>query len=256
MILFIIFSLCVHLIYRNSTKKYKKLTAVSYTLLNILIRIFGIKLTVTDQNKNVLRYKERLKYFQTNKLVVANHLSYIDIALLQSILRNNCFISHHEVKEQNPILYLISKQSGSYFIERSLKNIRQELRDIAHILKSEVNLVLFAEGTSTNGSSVLPFHTPFFSTAVLADKNILPICINYTHINNKPFSLKNRDQICWYKENSASFIQHLFSFFALKSVQAHITFCDLIKSKGKNSRTLAEESHQVISALFHIPEKL
>ena len=210
-----------------------------------------MKLTVTDTSQNILTHKQIMKHLQNNKLIVSNHLSYLDIALMQSILKNNCFVSHHEVKQQNPILYFISKLSGSYFIERrNLKNIRKELRDIAGILKSGVNMVLFPEGTSTNGSGVLPFHTPFFSTASLAHKNILPICINYTHINNEPFGINNRDRICWYKEHSASFLQHLFAFFELKSVKVRVTFCEPIKSEGKNSRTLAEESHKTIKTLF------
>ena len=244
------------LIYKNNIKKYKKLNIASFTLLNILIRILGIKLTVTDASKNIIKHKQIPEYLQNNKLIVSNHLSYLDIALIQSTLKNNCFISHHEIKQQNPILHFISKLSGSYFVERrNLKNIRKELRDVAQILKSGVNLVLFAEGTSTNGSSVLPFHAPFFSTASLANKDILPICINYTHINNEPFSIKNRDQICWYEGQKASFLQHLFSFFELRSVRANITFCDLIEHKGKNSRTLAEESHKTIKALFQPAEK-
>jgi len=242
--------LCLHWVYKNNPEKYKKLTAISSILLNILLWVFGVKITVTDKNRNPLPYKQRLKYFQKNKLIVSNHLSYIDIALFQSILRNNCFISHHEVKQQSPLLYFISRLSGSYFIERSIKNIRQELRDIADILKSKVNLVLFAEGTSTDGSGVLPFHSLFFSAAGLANKDVLPVCINYTHINGQPFSLKNRDRICWYKETHISFLQHLFSFFELKSVKITITFCEPIKNKGKNSRTLATESHRIIATLF------
>ena len=249
--IFLVLNSFIIFIYKNSIKKYKKLNTAGFILLNILIRIFGMKLTVTDTNKNILKHKQIRNRLQNNKLIVSNHLSYLDIALMQSIFKNNCFISHFEVKQQNPILYFISKLSGSYFIERrNLKNIRKELRDIADILKSGVNMVLFPEGTSTNGSGVLPFHAPFFSTVNLAHKDILPICINYTHINNEPFNINNRDRICWYKDHPASFLQHLFAFFELKSVKVNITFCDPIKSEGKNSRTLTEESHQAIKALF------
>ena len=245
-------------VYKNNPKKYKHLSSVNSFFLNILVHILGIKLSITDLNGNNIQPGQKLKHFQKNKnyLIVSNHLSYVDIVLLQSILKNNCFISHYEVKEQSPLLYLISQLSGSYFIERrNLKNLRKELRDIAKLLKERVNLTFFPEGTSTDGSSVLPFHAPFFSTAGLADKDILPICINYTHINHESFSIKNRDRICWYRENSASFKQHLFSFFELKSVKVNITFCEPIESKGKNSRTLAKESHKTIEALFQTPEE-
>ncbi len=255
-ILFSIFNSIILFIYKNNPKKYKKLSFFNSFLLRILIHILGIKLSITDASGKDIQHNQKLKYFQKNKnyLIVSNHLGYLDIVLLQSILKNNCFISHHEMKKQSSLLYFIAQLSGSYFIERrTLKNIRQELRDIAKLLKAGVNLTFFPEGTSTDGSSILPFHVPFFSTAGLADKDILPICINYTHINHEPMSVKNRDRICWYTENNISFKQHLFSFLKLKSVKVNITFCEPIKSKGKNSRALAEESHKTIKALFQPP---
>ena len=60
---------------------------------------------------------EGLEHFQKNQnyLIVANHVSYVDVTLICSFVRNNCFITHYEWKESNPFLNLISEKSRCVF---------------------------------------------------------------------------------------------------------------------------------------------
>ena len=136
-----------------------------------------------------------------------------------------------------------------YFVERrNLKNIRKELRETINILKNGLHLIFFPEGTSTDGSKMLPFHPLFFTTAIQAKKSVLPVCVNYTKVEDECFGLKNRDLICWYDRDGrkVSFTNHLFRLLQLKSIEVTIQFLPPINSANKNSRSLAEESYSLI----------
>ena len=181
-----------------------------------------------------------------NYLIVSNHVSYTDITLIHLFIKNNRFITHYEWQESSPFLNLIATKAGVHFIERrNLKNIRKELREATNVLKQGLHLVFFPEGTSTDGSKILPFHPPFFATAIQAQKSVLPICINYQKVNNTPLTAENHNLICWY-DHKVSFSTHLLQLLQFKSIEVEILFLSPIDTKGKNSRSLAEESREQI----------
>ena len=242
----VLFSTFSALLIRNAVKRQKKISGLVRFLSSILMKLLGFKIKA-----------EGLDYLQKNQnyLVVANHVGYIDITLIHSFIQNNCFITHYEWQENSPFLNLIAKKAGVYFVERrNLKNLRRELRDTTDILKKGHHLVFFPEGTSTDGSEVLPFHPPFFSTAVRAGKPILPVYIQYIKVEGENFSAKNKDLICWY-DHTVSFTKHLFSLLQLKSIEAHIKFLSPIDSKGRKSRELAMESREQICLSKRLAEK-
>lgn len=232
----ICYSSFAELLIKNKIQKQKKVSALIRFLSKILMQALGFKITAKG-----------LKYLQKNQnyLIVANHLSYTDITILHSFIQHNCFITHYEWQENNPFLNLIAKKAGVYFVERrNLKNIRKELKDTTDILKKGLHLVFFPEGTSTDGSKTLPFHPPFFITAIQAKKSVLPVRISYTKIENKEVCANNKDQVYWYG-NDMDFARHLFRMAQLKSVEVCVHFLPPISSENKNSRTLAQESRSV-----------
>ena len=225
------------LLIRNKVKRQKIVSSLIKFLSKNLMRVMGVKI----EAKGLEHLKKKENY-----LIVSNHVSYTDITLIHLFIKNNRFITHYEWQENNPFLNLIITKAGVYFIERrNLKNIRKELRDATNILKQGLHLVFFPEGTSTDGSKILPFHPPFFATAIQAQKAVLPICINYKKVNNTPLTAKNYNLICWY-DPQVSFLTHLLKVLQFKSIEAEILFLPPINTEGKNSRNLAIESREQI----------
>ena len=188
-----------------------------------------------------------------NYLIACNHMGYMDIAVIQSVFKNNFFITHNEITEKYKWLSFLPKMAGTYFIERrNTKTLRREIRDTVDILKTGSHLVLFPEGTSADGSRVLPFHAPFFLTAVRAQKEVLPICINYTSINNEPINVKNKHFLCWTTKN-ISFLNHFCNMLRnIYSVSVSLTISPTLNSQDKTSRELAEESERCIKQNFKV----
>lgn len=137
------------------------------------------------------------------KLLIANHLSYLDILVLFAHYPA-LFITSQEIKETF-LLGRITELAGCFFVERrkskrTHESMMKELEDIKEKLLKGHNIFLFPEGTSTDGSSILPFKSTFFQTAIDSEAAILPLCLRYTS--------HNRDKVCWY--GMMTFPDHLF----------------------------------------------
>lgn len=150
----------------------------------------------------------------TGRLVVCNHLGYLDILVLAS-LKPIVFITSVELRSR-PLLGLLSELGGSHFVERrSPARLKGDIARIARTLVSGRDVLLFAEGTSSNGDCVQPFRTGIFKAAQMVGADVLPVAIAYTHLNNRPLSLHGRDILHWYGD--MEFFPHLWDL--LTSVQ-------------------------------------
>lgn len=129
-------------------------------------------------------------------LVVSNHLSYLDILVIASVMPS-VFVSSVEVRAE-AFLGFLARCGGTLFIERRNKSsLKQEIGAITGALKEGLNVVIFPEGTTSNGESVLPFKKSLMETAFLSRCNVLPVCIQYCDENDKLSGPRN-DSVCWY----------------------------------------------------------
>ncbi len=120
---------------------------------------------------------------ESASLIVANHVSWLDIIALASTIKST-FISKSELRKW-PIIGSLAGNSGTIFIKR---NSRQELsmaiNTISSVLNNGKSVILFPEGTTTNGKSVKKFKSSIFQSAINSNCNIQPITIQYIR-NNK-----------------------------------------------------------------------
>jgi 1-acyl-sn-glycerol-3-phosphate acyltransferase len=151
----------------------------------------------------------------TNGLVVSNHLSYLDILFYASVMP--CiFISKSEVLLW-PVFGMLARCGGTIFVERSrAHSIYEPAREIADALTAGVPVVLFPEGTSTDGSTVLPFRTALLQPAIATRTPILPAAISYLLADGVEADL------CYYGE--ITFLPHLLGALAHKRIEARIVF--------------------------------
>jgi 1-acyl-sn-glycerol-3-phosphate acyltransferase len=81
--------------------------------------------------------------------------------------------------------------------------------------------MLFPEGTSTDGLSVLPFKRSLLMAAANAGCPILPIALKYRIIEEQPFGPENNDVVCWYGKKD--FVSHFLRLLTVKSVKAEVS---------------------------------
>ncbi len=184
----------------------------------IVLILFGVHVRV--------KHRERLHKTVDGRLIVSNHLSYIDVLVI-SALAPSVFITSVELKN-TALLGTLARLSGSIFVERRRPSgLKREIGDIAFALGQGLPVALFPEGTTSNGDRVQPFKNSLFDAAVLTQADIVPICIRYIRVNNEHLSSENRDLVFYY--GGATFLKHFLRFLSLRSIEVEVIPLKAIK---------------------------
>jgi len=138
-------------------------------------------------------------------LVVANHVSWLDIPVLSAVAPLS-FVAKKEVSTW-PFISTLARLQRTVFIDRTRRTaVGQTTNEMIERLRSGDTIVLFAEGTSSDGNRVLPFKTPLFAAAKPARSNgyvdpgacVQTLAIAYTHLHGVPLSRSGRSIVGWY----------------------------------------------------------
>lgn len=113
------------------------------------------------------------------RLALSNHVSWMDIFAINAVLPSR-FIAKAEIGKW-PLLGVLVSRGGTLYIERGRRHavaaMNKTVRE--HLTLGET-IVVFAEGTTTDGSVLLPFHSNVIAPALDVDAAIWPIAIRYT----------------------------------------------------------------------------
>ncbi|MDC0398400.1 1-acyl-sn-glycerol-3-phosphate acyltransferase [Alphaproteobacteria bacterium] len=165
-------------------------------------------------------------------LFVSNHLSYLDIIILGSLIPGR-FIAKSEVANW-PIFGFLSKITRTIFIRRDRKASHEQVRLIKEQLDRCEKLILFPEGTSSDGRWVLPFKSPLFDAAMLTNSIVQPITIRYTHLNGIPVGYSSRSLFGWYGDMDLR--PHLWNALSLGIFTIEVVFHEPIRADQFSNR--------------------
>ena len=141
-------------------------------------------------------------------LLVSNHVSWLDITALSTVAPVS-FVAKAEVGTW-PFVSWLAKLQRSVFVDRSRRTlVKDKAGEIAERLAEGDNIVLFAEGTSSDGNRILPFRSSLFSAASMApsaandngpEAVVQTVAIAYTHLHGLPILRHERPLVAWYGE--------------------------------------------------------
>ena len=181
-------------------------------------------------------------------LFVSNHLSYLDITVLSAVIETS-FIAKREIAAW-PLFGQLARLQRTVFIERRTTAVRNERDELARRLARGDNLVLFAEGTSSDGNRLRPFKSAFFSAAQNEVDGepiaVQPVTIAYTHLDRMPLGRAWRPYITWFGD--MDMLSHGWRFLGLGRVTATLHFHPPVRFDQFGSRkALAEHCETVIA---------
>ena len=150
--------------------------------------------------------------------LVTNHLGYIDIILLASCVRA-VFVAKHEIAGW-PLAGRIVASVDTIFIDRERKRAVVEVnRQVAEALDRGEGVILFPEGTSSSGDTVLPLMPSLLD--VPASRQY-PVCYAGIRYETPDDAAPARDVVCWWGDES--FAPHLLRLLKLPRFKAHLAF--------------------------------
>ncbi len=185
-------------------------------------------------------------------LIVANHVSWLDIVTLGSVLPVS-FIAKQEVSSW-PVVRHLARLQRSVFIDRTRRSATGEAGEaIAARLAKGGALVLFAEGTTGDGISVLPFRSALVGAAAKAagtdgSITVQPVAIVYTALQGLPIGRLRMADVAWHGDMELA--PHLAGLAASGAIDAVVAFGAPIRlSNGDDRKRVTAEAEQAVRTM-------
>ena len=155
-------------------------------------------------------------------VLVANHLSYLDIPLLWTLVPGR-FVARADVADW-PGVGPASRTLGTIFLDRARRrSLLDVLPRMTDALRSGEAVVFFPEATSTRGADVLPFKSSLFEASVRTGAPVVAASLQYeTKDRNQPA----RECVCWWGD--MTFLPHVRRLLTLPSIEARVRFSPVL----------------------------
>ena len=178
--------------------------------------------------------------------VVCNHLSYLDI-LLMSAAGPAVMVAKREVRSW-PLLGWLTAQAGTVYVERGGGPVTYPAVNAAmrKAYASGLPVVFFPEGTTTDGSGVLPFRRGLFHSVLNEQVPLRVAAIAYA-MRTPCGGASVADDVCWWGD--ATFAPHLLRFLGLRGISAQIEFGEELV-EGRNRFVLSEAAQARVSTMY------
>ena len=188
------------------------------------VRIFGVEVRAEG-------------VFPGRGVLIANHLSYLDIVVFASI--HPCvFVSKVEIRSW-PLLGWMTTMAGTVYVARGRGNSARQAGSEMRVAAEEgLPVVFFPEGTTSNGESLLKFHSGLLSEALAAGQPITAAYLNYSFTADNG-GRRASDAVAYWGEHPM--LPHVFRFLSLQGVRADVTIASepIRFAQGAVSRKLA-----------------
>ena len=176
---------------------------------------------------------------------VCNHSSWVDIAVLGGRLEG-CFVAKDDVSRW-PIIRTLARLGRTVFVSRQRASTLRERDDMQARLAAGDGLILFPEGTTSDGARVLPFRSAFFAIAAHDPAPIIqPVCIVYDRLGGLPLGRVSRTAFSWYGDMDIA--GHFAGFGQLRGMRASVVLHQPLDPRDfKDRKALAEAVWQIVA---------
>ena len=181
-------------------------------------------------------------------LFACNHTSYSDIAILGALLPAS-FVAKAEVAGW-PLFGTLAKLQRTVFVDRRAARATRQRDEMIRRLEEGDNLILFPEGTSSDGNAVLPFKSALFSVAQVEPNGrpllVQPVSIAYTRLDGMPVGRALRPYFAWYGDMTLA--PHFWEVAGLGHTTVDVIFHPPVTIAEYESRkALAEHCYKVVA---------
>jgi 1-acyl-sn-glycerol-3-phosphate acyltransferase len=186
------------------------------------------------------------QFHRRHFLIVSNHQSYLDIIVIASLFPT-LFVAKKEVRSW-PLLGWLALLGGTVFVDRqAFRGGMNSAQEVAAVLRANVSVNVFPEGTSSDGTHVFPFKPSLLKAAIETGTVVLPLSINYLLVNGKPMTNETRDRVCWY--GAMEFLPHFLHLLDVESILAAVVTHNIVAPAiDSTAQEIAQQCHDAVSA--------
>lgn len=181
-------------------------------------------------------------------LYVSNHVSWTDIPLLGAVL-GGVFVAKSEVASW-PLVGALARLHGIIFVNRERARLAQDqAAAVADRLRDGEGVILFPEGTTSDGETLLPFKTSLFAAAQAEGEDIIiqPVSLAYTRVGGRALTAEDRQAVAWIGDDAL--VPHAARMLARPTLTAELVFHPPIHSKDfADRKALAGHCRAAIEA--------
>ena len=171
-------------------------------------------------------------------MIVVNHVSWLDIVVLNSVIPVR-FVAKSEIRKW-PVIGWLSAKAGTLYIERGRRSDTARVnRLIAEVMLEGDVAAVFPEGTTSDGSEVLRFHSSLLQPVLIAGAVVQPVALRFAHHDGAlcKEAAYDGDKSLWYT---------LLQIVGLQRIDAHLHFLPLLTADVPHRRALAEAARCAI----------
>jgi 1-acyl-sn-glycerol-3-phosphate acyltransferase len=175
-----------------------------------------------------------------NGLLVCNHLSYLDILVIAALTPSR-FVAKSEVRNW-PVFGWFARLAGTIFVERSKRSqAARAAEEIEVALREGPLVVLFPEGTSSGGESVLRFKSALLEPATRHMRALTAGLIAYELADGNV-----SEEVCYWKD--MTLVPHLLNLLSKRSLKAFVRFTEA-RQETRDRKALARRLHSEVVRL-------
>ena len=182
--------------------------------------------------------------------LVSNHLSYLDI-LVYSAIQPSIMVAKKEVRSW-PLIGWITAQAGTVYVERAdhkggrTQTHAEVNQQMAEAFKSQLPVLFYPEGTTTDGAHVLAFRRGLFHSILKDQVALKTSAIAYSLDVFNPDATLEQDVCYW---GDMEFMPHLFRCLGLQGMHAHVVFSPHTVA-GQERFSLAANAREAVLELY------
>lgn len=195
-----------------------------------LLHILGIRVSVHGQP------------VEGSSVIAANHVSWLDIPLLAACGVTR-FVAKAEIRDW-PIAGWLANAAGTFYIRRGKGGARPVAERLLPHLGAGGSVVLFPEGTTTDGRQLLPFHARLFSAAVDSGAAVQPVALRYSADDSgrhvAPFI------------GDDDLFRHILRLLGSEGLHAEVVFCPAVAAVAQERNALASAAEDAVAAALSL----
>lgn len=192
-----------------------------------------------------VRFDADLTHAVPGALIVANHVSWIDIFVINALLPA-AFVSKEEVRHW-PLVGSLAARSETVFLRRGSRGHARVInQQVADILGRGNYVAVFPEGTTTDGTHLLHFHAALIQPALVVGRPVLPVAISYWEADG------SRSLAPAYV-GDVSLAECLRAIIGRKGLVARVVACPALGLHGEDRRQVAALAREAICAGARLP---